>query len=135
MRILLVSDIHANPAALEAVRERCDVCLFLGDLVDYGCDPAPCLDWVRQNATVAIRGNHDHGAAQDVTVNGGVGYKYLTGVTRPVTRERLGPAGLRFLAGLPVTRTVTLDRRRVLLVHAPPRGPPRDLPPPGPPGR
>src|SRR4051794_31521916 len=132
MRILLVSDIHANPAALDAVRERCDVCLFLGDLVDYGCDPVPCLDWVREHATHSIRGNHDHGAAQDVTVNGGIGYKYLTGVTRPLTRERLGPAGLRFLAALPVTRRVTLDHRRFLLVHATPRDPLDDFAPPDP---
>ena len=132
MRILLVSDIHANWPALAAVREACDVCLFLGDLVDYGCDPAPCLDWVRTNATHSIRGNHDHGAAQDVAVNGGVGFKYLTGATRPLTRDRLGPAGLRFLADLPVTRTITLDRRRFLLVHATPRDPLDDFAPPDP---
>jgi putative phosphoesterase len=132
MRILLVSDIHANWAALSAVSETCDVCLFLGDLVDYGCDPAPCLDWVRDHATHSIRGNHDHGAAQDVAVNGGIGFKYLTGATRPLTRERLGPVGLRFLADLPVTRTVTLDRRRFLLVHATPRDPLDDFAPPDP---
>src|SRR5204862_4224047 len=105
-----------NGPALAAVREACDVFPFLGDLVDYGCDPAPCLDWVRAHATHSIRGNHDHGAAQDVAVNGGVGFKYLTGATRPLTRERLGPAGLRFLAHLPVTPTVTLRPQRVPLV-------------------
>lgn len=87
---------------------------------------------MRTNATHSIRGNHDHGAAQDVVVTGGVGFKYLTGATRPVTRERLGPAGLRFLADLPVTRTITLDRRRYLLVHATPRDPLDDFAPPDP---
>jgi len=123
MRILLVSDIHANWPALAAIEEPHDVCLFLGDLVDYGCDPAPCIDWVRRRATQAIRGNHDHGAAQDVAVSGGVGFKYLTEATRPVTRARLGADDLRFLGQLPVTRSVTLDRRRFLLVHATPRDP------------
>ncbi len=130
MRILIVSDIHANWPALAAIREPYDVCLCLGDLVDYGCQPAECIDWVRRHATHAIRGNHDHGAAQDVTVQGGFGFKFLTGLTRPLTRARLGPEDLRFLADLPVTRTVTLDRRRFLLVHATPRDPLDEFVPP-----
>ena len=40
MRILVVSDIHANWPALAAIDEPHDVCLCLGDLVDYGPDPA-----------------------------------------------------------------------------------------------
>ncbi|HEY1380842.1 MAG TPA: metallophosphoesterase family protein [Gemmataceae bacterium] len=132
MRILLVADFHANWPALAAVREPHDVCLCLGDLVDYGCDPAPCVDWVRGHAAHTIRGNHDHGAAHDVPVVGGIGFKYLTGVTRPLTRARLGPDRLRFLADLPVTRTVSFDRRRYLLVHATPRDPLDEFAPPDP---
>ena len=52
MRILLVADIHANWPALQAIQEPYDVCLCLGDLVDYGLEPAPCIDWVRQHATL-----------------------------------------------------------------------------------
>jgi putative phosphoesterase len=132
MRILVISDIHANWPALAAIDEPHDVCLCLGDLVDYGCDPVPCIDWVRRRAAHAIRGNHDHGAAQDVAVSGGIGFKYLTEATRPVTRAKLGAGDLRFLAGLPVTRSVTLDRRRFLLVHATPRDPLDDFAPPDP---
>ena len=40
MRILVVSDIHANWPALAAIDEPYDVCLCLGDLVDYGPDPS-----------------------------------------------------------------------------------------------
>jgi putative phosphoesterase len=90
------------------------------------------VDWVRDHATHSIRGNHDHGAAQDVVVTGGVGFKYLTAATRPLTRARLGPEGLRFLADLPVSRTLTLDHRRFLLVHATPRDPMDDFAPPDP---
>ena len=68
MRILLVADIHANWPALQAINETYDVCLCLGDLVDYNLEPAPCIDWVRKRATYAIRGNHDHGVAQNVPV-------------------------------------------------------------------
>ncbi|MGL4551147.1 MAG: metallophosphoesterase family protein [Gemmataceae bacterium] len=124
MRILLISDIHANWPALQAVAsEPHDLCLFLGDLVDYGLEPAPCIDWVRDNARYAVRGNHDHGVAQDVVVNGRAGFKFLTGITRILTRERLGPDDLRYLGRLPVSRMVSLENTRFLLVHASPRDP------------
>jgi len=124
MRILLISDIHGNWPALQAVAtETYDVCLCLGDLVDYGLEPAPCIAWVRQNAHVTVRGNHDHGVAQNVVVNGKVGYKFLSGITRALTRERLGEEDIRFLGRLPVTQMVTLDDTRFLLVHASPRDP------------
>jgi putative phosphoesterase len=124
MRILLLADIHANWPALQAVAaEPHDVCLCLGDLVDYALEPAPCIDWVRHNADVTVRGNHDHGVAQNVTVTGRSGFKYLTGVTRPLTRERLGESELHYLARLPLSRMVTLENTRFLLVHATPRDP------------
>ena len=63
MRILLVADIHANRHALDAIREPFDVCLCMGDLVEYGPDPKPVIDWVRANALSCVRGNHDHGTA------------------------------------------------------------------------
>ena len=130
MRILLVSDIHSNWPALQAVRESGDICLFLGDLVDYGGEPSPCVEWVKSHATHAIRGNHDHGAAQDVDINGGIGFKYLSSVTRPLTRARLGEDDLRYLADLPVTQSLVLDGRRFLLVHATPRDPLDEFAPP-----
>jgi putative phosphoesterase len=131
MRILVVADIHGNWPALEAVlREPHDVCLCLGDLVDYGLEPERCIQWARDNATHAVRGNHDHGAAQNVVVHGKVGFKYLTGVTRAVTRERLAPEDLRYLGRLPVSKTITIDESRFLLAHASPRDPLDEYSPP-----
>jgi putative phosphoesterase len=123
MRILLVADIHANWPALQALNEPHDVCLCLGDLVDYALEPAPCIDWVRRHAHHAVRGNHDHGVAQDIGVSGRNGFKYLTGVTRLLTRERVTEEDVRYLSRLPVSRMVTLDDTRFLLVHATPRDP------------
>jgi putative phosphoesterase len=123
MRILLVADIHANWPALRALDEPHDVCLCLGDLVDYALEPAPCIDWVRQHAQHAVRGNHDHGVAQNVPVNGKNGFKYLSGVTRTITQQLLSAEDRRYLASLPVTRMLTLDETRFLLVHATPRDP------------
>jgi putative phosphoesterase len=130
MRILILADIHGNWPALQALNEPCDVCLCLGDLVDYALEPAPCIDWVRRKAHHVVRGNHDHGAAQNVTVQGRNGFKYLTAVTRPLTRERLGEHELRYLSRLPLTQMLTLDDTRFLLVHATPRDPLDEYAPP-----
>jgi putative phosphoesterase len=123
MRILVVSDIHANWAALEAIDQSFDVCLCLGDLVDYGPDPVPCVRWAMAHATYAIRGNHDHGVAQGIPVTGETGFRYLTRASRPSMWESLGPVERRYLLQLPVTQRCTLDGKRFLLVHATPRDP------------
>jgi putative phosphoesterase len=123
MRILVVSDIHANWSALSAIREPFDVCLSLGDLVDYGPDPAPCVRWAMENASYAIRGNHDHGVAQGIPGTGESGYRYLTRVTRPLMWDALGGEERRYLLQLPVTQRLTLGGKRFLLVHATPRDP------------
>jgi len=123
MRILLLADIHANWAALQAIQEPFDACLFLGDLVDYGLEPTPCIQWVREHATAAVRGNHDHGVAQHVKVQGKNGFKYLTGETRKLTQERITSEDRRFLGALPISKRITLDNVKFLMVHATPRDP------------
>lgn len=66
MRYLILSDIHANWEALEAVlrhvrRKRYDRVLFLGDAVGYGASPNRVVTWLRELGppAVAVRGNHD----------------------------------------------------------------------------
>lgn len=63
MRYLILSDLHANQEALEAVvheaRERWDAAICCGDLVGYGADPNSIVDWVRANCALVARGNHD----------------------------------------------------------------------------
>lgn len=63
MRYLIVSDLHANWEALDAVLHRaegrCDRILCLGDVIGYGADPNAVTDWTRANAHITIRGNHD----------------------------------------------------------------------------
>ena len=123
MRILIVSDIHANWSALAAIQEPHDVCICLGDLVDYGPDPLPCGRWAMEHAQYAIRGNHDHGVAQGIPGVGENGYRYLTRVTRPLMWDALGAEERRYLLQLPVTQRFTLGSKRFLLVHATPRDP------------
>jgi diadenosine tetraphosphatase ApaH/serine/threonine PP2A family protein phosphatase len=63
MRILVLSDIHANLVALEAVLAAAEGAWervwFLGDLVGYGPDPNECVERVRALAPLALSGNHD----------------------------------------------------------------------------
>lgn len=123
MKILLLADIHANWPALSAIDESFDACLFLGDLVDYGSNPVPCIEWVRTHARVAVRGNHDHAVAQRIVARGGSGFRELAAATRPLNWQVLEPSHLKYLARLPVTSSFVLDGLRFLLVHATPRDP------------
>jgi len=123
MRILVVSDIHANWPALAAIDEPHDLCLCLGDLVDYGPDPVECVRWAMNHADHAIRGNHDHGVSQGVEVFGDQGYRYLTRVTRDRQWRLLSAEERRYLLRLPLTKRLTLDGRRFVLVHGTPRDP------------
>jgi len=63
--IALISDIHANKEALEAVvqdisSQGIDRIFCLGDIVGYGPEPTPCVDLVEKLADVCICGNHDY---------------------------------------------------------------------------
>lgn len=63
MRVLILSDIHANLAAFEAVLEdatgQWDIIWFLGDLVGYGPDPNECVAELQKHNHLALSGNHD----------------------------------------------------------------------------
>jgi diadenosine tetraphosphatase ApaH/serine/threonine PP2A family protein phosphatase len=66
MRVAVISDIHANSHALEAVAgaiaaETPDQVWCLGDLVGYGPQPNVCCSWVAAHADVCLAGNHDLG--------------------------------------------------------------------------
>lgn len=123
MRILLLSDIHANWAALSAIREEYDACLVLGDIVEYGPEPALCIDWVKQHATLAIRGNHDHSSAQRVSTPEGSIFRQLAAATRAAGLKHLTPTQIKFLSRLPVTQYTVLGGMSFYLVHATPRDP------------
>jgi diadenosine tetraphosphatase ApaH/serine/threonine PP2A family protein phosphatase len=118
MRLALLTDLHANLEALEAVlehvhRQRAEQLAFLGDLVGYWADPGPVVDRVQAavaTGALAIRGNHDEAAVL------GPPAAMRRDAARAViwTRERLGPEQLAFLGSLPLI--VELGER--LFVHA-----------------
>ena len=62
MKLLILSDIHGNWPALEAVIQAegsWDAVAFCGDVVDYGPHPLQCVRWVARHAEYRVRGNHD----------------------------------------------------------------------------
>ena len=70
MKRAIISDIHGNLEALEAVLEdidaqRVDAIICLGDVVGYGPNPCECVKLVRDRCQIVILGNHDQGALFD----------------------------------------------------------------------
>jgi len=67
MRLALISDIHANIEALEAVladikTHNIDEILCLGDVVGYGANPNECIELVKESCSLVLLGNHDAAA-------------------------------------------------------------------------
>ncbi len=125
MRILVLADIHGNWPALRAIiqRERFDVCLYAGDLVDYLTDPLPCVEWFTANVEYAVRGNHDHAVAQRILPSTLHGFRKLAYVTRPVSWKVLNTRQLKLLGRLPTTQQITVDGQSIFMVHATPKDP------------
>ena len=123
MKILILADIHSNWPALASIKETFDVCLFVGDLVDYATDPVPCVEWVRRHASATVRGNHDHAVAQRIPARKSSGLGSLAAATRPIHWKILDASHTKYLARMPVTRSVNVDGKTFFLVHATPRDP------------
>jgi diadenosine tetraphosphatase ApaH/serine/threonine PP2A family protein phosphatase len=117
MRIAFFTDIHANREALTACldhagRSRIDRCVFLGDYVGYGADPAFAIETVMahvERGATAVLGNHDAAAlVPDRFMND------MAFAAMEWTRRRLDPAHMAFIKGLPLSKEE--DGR--LYVHA-----------------
>ena len=102
MRYLILSDIHSNLEALQAVvaaaEGQYEDILCLGDIVGYGPDPNAVTDWVRKNCGARIRGNHDKAACR---LDDPSRLNYAGRVAIAWTQEQLTPENLQFLAQLP----------------------------------
>ncbi len=102
MRILIISDIHANIDALETVLQEAgavDAVWCLGDIVGYGPDPNKCVELVRQLPNLScIIGNHDAGVLNTINVDS---FNPEARYALVWTQKRLTLENLRFLAGLP----------------------------------
>src|SRR5438874_3888059 len=122
MRIGIISDIHANLAALESVVRAMgplERLWCLGDLVGYGPDPNECIDYLRAqpNLEVCLTGNHDAaviGAASIADFSADAQQAVLW------TREQLTVCSREFLAE---RRALVVRDAGFTLAHASPRDP------------
>ncbi len=122
MKILVISDLHANLVALEAVtQERFDRLICLGDLVGYGPAPNEVINFVREHAFVAIRGDHDNALALNVDCHCSPANKALAEATLAYHRTVLESENLDWLRTLPTSAQFKLDGYRFAAVHATPR--------------
>ena len=123
MRYLILTDIHANIDALEAVEEDFDSLLVLGDLVDYGASPEKTVRWVMNNASVAVSGNHDYAMATGMDCRSSPISHDLSVATRAFFKPRLSAEVLQYLNDLPKQQTISAAETPFHLVHATPRDP------------
>ena len=124
MKIAIISDIHANLAALEAFPEKnCDHILCLGDLVDYGPNPKEVIRWIREHNIVCVRGNHDQAAGYRTASHCAAPFMRLAAATLRYTMDVLSSAESQYLQRLPVHTEVTIAKTRFYLVHATPTDP------------
>jgi predicted phosphodiesterase len=122
MRCAIISDIHGNLDALEAVLAdagRVDEIWCLGDLVGYGPQPNECVDLLRRRAAICIAGNHDWAAIGRMDT---VEFNPEAGEAARWTAERLTEAHHRYLGDLP-ERVIAGPAGEFTLVHGSPRDP------------
>lgn len=115
MRILVLSDLHANLGALDAVlgaaKQRWDSCVCLGDVVGYGPDPNEVTSRLRELNAQAIRGNHDKAVAGLMDTSD---FNPTARAAVDWTRAQLAPENLAWLKALPQG---PLETAGVVLVH------------------
>ncbi len=126
MRILVLSDIHANLVALETVLTHAagqfDTIWCLGDIVGYGPRPNECVDLIREQASLCVMGNHDLAAVghPDLDVE-----NFNPHARQAVlwTRETLTTENHEFLANLSGQPMQPPELPQLLITHASPREP------------
>ncbi len=123
MIVAMISDIHANLEALEAVLDdiagqQADHVWCLGDIIGYGCDPVACLEKVQNSCEIMLMGNHEYAAL------GLIGSEYLNEYaqhsmdwTLTVVTDR----EIAMIADFPLTSA----QREGFLVHSSPYQPDR----------
>jgi predicted phosphodiesterase len=120
VRILLLSDIHANLEALEAclaASPTFDLVVNLGDIVGYGASPNEVTERSRDLGKVFVRGNHDKAATGLMDLED---FNPLAAAAALWTREHLTPENLEWLRALPHGPLGLDELSQVQFVHGSP---------------
>ena len=126
MRVLILSDIHANLVALETVLSAAqgnfDAIWCLGDVVGYGPRPNECIEIIRERAALCVMGNHDWA----VLDRPGINVDDFNPHARQAvlwTRQELTPENRDYLDQLPYMPVQPAGTKDLLVTHASPREP------------
>jgi putative phosphoesterase len=120
MRILIVSDLHANLEAIRSLPEDYDELWVLGDLVNYGPNPREAIDFVKRHAALIVRGNHDQAAGYDEDPRCSARFRRMAEETGRYTRAAITEDECDYLRRLPLVAERTVAGVRFSLCHAVP---------------
>lgn len=122
MKILLISDIHGNKEALDAVLDvPHDMVICLGDIADYGPSPSECIGLIMQQGIETVLGNHDAAVGSRIECGCGYKYKHLSIATRDYTWEVTSEEQMDFLRQLPFSIQKEVDGLKLYFTHGSPR--------------
>ncbi len=125
MKLLILSDIHGNWPALEAVlaaEPEHDAAVFCGDVVDYGPQPVECLRWLAENVDHVVRGNHDNALGFDVDCQCMGTFREYSLATRAWHRALLNPTDREFLRRMLTQDWFDYEGRHFRMAHVTPQG-------------
>lgn len=120
--MLVLSDIHANLPALQAVIDDAgqhDTVFFCGDLVGYYPWPDHAIETAREEHFLGVRGNHDEALVAESTF----GFNSVAAEALRWTEENLSEESRAYLKELPYTRREEVQGADVLVVHGSPAAP------------
>ncbi len=116
MKVGVISDVHANRPALEAVLEdmpTVEALLCAGDVVGYNPWPAECIDILRDRVTACVMGNHDRAVVSDTSF----GFNSMAGAGVEYARDELNDLHREWLSALPDSTTACDGRVRIVHGH------------------
>lgn len=123
MRALIISDLHANLEAVSALPSDYDRLWVLGDLVNYGPDPAAVIRFVRERAALLVRGNHDHAIGFGEDPRCSARFRDMAEEMRRYTMTAVSEDDRQYLRSLPLKATIEAEGIRFLMCHAVPSEP------------
>jgi predicted phosphodiesterase len=121
MQVAIVSDVHGNRQAFEAVLDAiadsdCEEMWCLGDLVGYGADPDACVALARDHAAICLAGNHDLGVRGTLPLEE---FSRGAALAASWTQNEIDPETRAYLDRLEPSNV----DERVAMYHASPRDP------------
>ncbi len=132
--IAVISDIHSNLDALEAVladieEREVEQIICLGDVIGYGPQPRECIDLVKEKSSITLMGNHDYAVLYEPS-NFNMGAETATFWTRQTLEDEPDPekrnARWEFLGNLSIKHVLSgesLGIGEIVFVHGSPRRP------------